>query len=39
MALEIKRLHLAGLTPPGDRRGQWPVHGSWPRPAMARPMV
>ena len=27
MSLEIKRLHLAGLTPPGDDVGQWPVHG------------
>ena len=26
MALEIKRLHLASLTPPGTR-SQWPVHG------------
>ena len=26
MALEIKRLHLAALTPPGTR-DQWPVHG------------
>ncbi|HEY0937075.1 MAG TPA: N-acyl homoserine lactonase family protein [Trebonia sp.] len=27
MSLEIKRLHLAGLRPPGGERGQWPVHG------------
>jgi N-acyl homoserine lactone hydrolase len=27
MALEIKRLHLAKLRPPGRDRGQWPVHG------------
>ena len=26
VALEIKRLHLASLTPPGTR-SQWPVHG------------
>ena len=26
MALEIKRLHLASVTPPGTR-AQWPVHG------------
>jgi N-acyl homoserine lactone hydrolase len=27
MSLEIKRLHLATLTPPGGNGGQWPVHG------------
>ena len=27
MSLEIKRLHLAKLSPPGGERGQWPVHG------------
>ncbi len=27
MLLEIKRLHLAKLSPPGGERGQWPVHG------------
>src|SRR5580692_3031803 len=27
MSLEIKRLHLARLNPPGGERGQWPVHG------------
>jgi hypothetical protein len=27
MPLEIKRLHLAKLSPPGGERGQWPVHG------------
>ena len=27
MSLEIKRLHLAKLTPPGGAQGQWPVHG------------
>jgi N-acyl homoserine lactone hydrolase len=27
MPLEIKRLHLATLTPPGGAQGQWPVHG------------
>ena len=27
MSLEIKRLHLAKVTPPGGTRGQWPVHG------------
>ena len=27
MSLEIKRLHLAKLSPPGGDRGQWPVHG------------
>jgi N-acyl homoserine lactone hydrolase len=27
MALEIKRLHLARLSAPGDEAGQWPVHG------------
>jgi N-acyl homoserine lactone hydrolase len=27
MALEIKRLHLASVSPPGGKRGQWPVHG------------
>jgi len=27
MALEIKRLHLAKLRPPGGAKGQWPVHG------------
>ena len=26
MSLEIKRLHLAKLSPPGGGRGQWPVH-------------
>jgi glyoxylase-like metal-dependent hydrolase (beta-lactamase superfamily II) len=25
--VEIKRLHLAKLSPPGGERGQWPVHG------------
>lgn len=27
MSLQIKRLHLANVTPPGGERGQWPVHG------------
>src|SRR6201997_2668476 len=27
MLLEIKRLPLAKLSPPGGERGQWPVHG------------
>ena len=27
MSLEIKRLHLAKLSPPGGAPGQWPVHG------------
>jgi hypothetical protein len=27
MSLEIKRLQLAKLSPPGGERGQWPVHG------------
>jgi N-acyl homoserine lactone hydrolase len=27
MSLEIKRLHLAKLSPPAGDRGQWPVHG------------
>jgi len=27
MSLEIKRLHLAKLSPPGGGQGQWPVHG------------
>jgi len=27
MSLEIKRLHLAKLNPPGGAAGQWPVHG------------
>src|SRR5712664_593017 len=27
MSSEIKRLHLAKLSPPGGERGQWPVHG------------
>jgi N-acyl homoserine lactone hydrolase len=27
MSLEIKRLHLAKLSPPGGAKGQWPVHG------------
>ena len=27
MPLEIKRLHLAKLSPPGGTQGQWPVHG------------
>jgi N-acyl homoserine lactone hydrolase len=27
MTLEIKRLHLARLSPPGGQRGEWPVHG------------
>src|SRR5215469_17462315 len=27
VSLEIKRLHLAKLNPPGGERGQWPVHG------------
>lgn len=27
MPLEIKRLHLAKLSPPGGAQGQWPVHG------------
>jgi len=27
MSLEIKRLHLAKVSPPGGGRGQWPVHG------------
>ena len=27
MSLEIKRLHLAKLSPPGGAQGQWPVHG------------
>src|SRR3954454_2600312 len=27
MPLQVKRLHLAKLTPPGGERGQWPVHG------------
>ncbi len=26
-SLEVKRLHLAWLNPPGGGRGQWPVHG------------
>jgi len=25
MSLEVRRLHLASLRPPGD--GEWPVHG------------
>lgn len=27
MSLEVKRLHLARLRPPGGRGGEWPVHG------------
>ena len=27
MAPEIKRLHLASISPEGGSRGQWPVHG------------
>ena len=27
MALEVRRLHLARLRPPGGRGGEWPVHG------------
>jgi len=27
MTLELKRLHLATLSPPGGQRGEWPVHG------------
>src|ERR1700749_703832 len=27
MSLEIKRLHLAKLRPPGGKSGEWPVHG------------
>jgi N-acyl homoserine lactone hydrolase len=27
MSLEVKRLHLARLSPPGGRGGEWPVHG------------
>jgi N-acyl homoserine lactone hydrolase len=27
MSMEIKRLQLAKLNPPGGERGQWPVHG------------
>ncbi len=27
MSLEIRRLHLARLTPPGVQQGEWPVHG------------